>query len=198
MKKLWSGFAGYFMRGLVFITPIAVTIFLISGILSWVRNRFPETLGVLWALAIVAASVFAITFLGYLGTKYFSKPIVGFFEYWLAKIPLVNTIYSSTKDMVNSFFGDNKKFDKPVLVQMSTEPGIEKLGFVTQQSLESLGLTDRVAVYFPISYSVAGDLYVVSPNRIKVLDISSSDMMRFLISGGLTDPDKLHHPDLEK
>jgi uncharacterized membrane protein len=198
MKKIWSEFMAHFVRGLVFLTPIAVTVLLISFLLNWVRGKFPDALGPMWGAIIIVCIVLSIALIGFIGTRYIGKPISGFLDKTLDKIPVINTIYSSTKDMVNSFFGDNKKFDKPVLVKMSEEEGLEKIGFITQQNLQSLGLQDKVAVYFPISYSMAGDLYIVSTSRIKTIEASSSDVMRFLFSGGLTDPDKHHYADEAK
>jgi len=187
MKKIWSSFVANFFRGLVFIAPVAITALLISILLRWVRSNFPDAIGPFWGLGIVLGAFFSIAIIGFVGTRFIGKPIAQFAEKILSKIPVVNTIYSSSKDMVNSFFGDNKKFDKPVLVLFDKEGGLEKLGFITQQSLSGLGLEDRVAVYFPLSYSVAGSVFIVNKDRIKVLNISSSDAMRFLISGGLTD-----------
>lgn len=192
MKKVWSKFVSYFIRGLVFLAPIIITILLISIVLNWVRNSFPDEMGPFSGLIIVSSTILLIAGIGFIGSRFVSKPIEEFMDKVLSKIPFVNTIYSSSKDVINSFFGDNKKFDKPVLVKMDDAGGVQKLGFITQQHLENLGLGDKVAIYFPISYSVAGDLYIVSPERVTVLDISSSDAMRFLISGGITDPDKNH------
>ena len=193
MKRIWGAFVNYFIRGLVFVAPILITILLISIIFNWVKDKFPDQVGPFFGLIVVASIISTITAIGFIGTRFIGKPVENFMDKVLAKIPIVNTIYSSTKDMVNSFFGDNKKFDKPVLVKMDTDGHIEKIGFITQQSLESLGLENKVAVYFPMSYSVAGDLYIVNPDRIRELDVQGSDVMRFLISGGLTDPDKNHH-----
>jgi len=88
--------------------------------------------------------------------------------------------------LINSFLGDKKKFDKPVLVLIDRSNKIEKLGFITQTSLENFGLEERVVVYCPISYSMAGDVFVVSKENITPLNVKSSEVMRFLISGGLT------------
>lgn len=191
MKKLWSDFVSYFIRGLVFTTPITVTIMLITYLFNWIKDKIssdvvsPE-LGLVVILIVVAF----ITLIGYVGTSYFWKPISGFFEKWLRKIPLVNTVYSSTKDVITSFFGDKKKFDKPVLVLVDKVNNVERLGFITQQDLDIIGLEDRVAVYCPISYSVAGDLIVVRSSQVTPIDRSSSEMMRFLLSGGLAEPTK--------
>lgn len=198
MRKIWSEFVDNFFRGLVFVAPVMVTVLIISMLLNWVRSKFSDAVGPLWGLLIIVSLVLGIALIGIIGNLYIGKPIAKLIEKGLARIPLVNTIYSSTKDMVNSFFGENKKFDKPVLVVIDKVNNIEKLGFITQQSLENFGLEDRVAVYCPISYSVAGDLFIVRIDQITFLDVSSADIMRFLISGGLTDPEKSKTTDHKK
>lgn len=191
MKKIWSEFISYFIRGLVFITPLSVTIILIVYLFNGIKNKLSsDVISPGLTIVIFLLIISCITFIGYIGTSYFWKPISIFLEKWVRKIPLVNTIYSSTKDVVTSFLGDKKKFDKPVLVLVDKDNNIERLGFITQQNLEMLDLEDRVAVYCPISYSVAGDLIIVKPSQITPINHSSSDMMRFLISGGLAEPNK--------
>ncbi len=189
MKSFWSTFVTYFIRGLVFITPMAVTILLISYFFNWVKGILhSDVVSPSLAILLLALIVIGIAFIGYVGTSYLWKPVATFLENWVKKVPIVNTVYTSTKDVVTSFLGDKKKFDKPVLVLVDRANSIERLGFVTQGSLEMLGLEDRVAVYCPISYSMAGDLIVVKPEQITALDKSSSEMMKFLISGGLAEP----------
>jgi uncharacterized membrane protein len=52
-------------------------------------------------------------------------------------------------------------------------------------------LQDYVAVYIPQSYAFAGHLYFVKRNRVRVLtDISSTNAMKFAISGGVTEIDE--------
>jgi len=66
-----------------------------------------------------------------------------------------------------------------------------KVGFITQEELNEFGLQDYVAVYVPQSYAFAGNLYFVKKERVRVLsDISSSDAMKFAISGGVTEIDE--------
>jgi len=187
--KVWKFFVKYFIRGLVFVAPIAVTILLLMYVYNWLYDKLnQQSLGIALLLLLLLVSAIGIAFVGYLGTSFFWKPIAQFFERWIRRIPLVNTVYSSTKDVVTSFLGDKKKFDKPVLVTIDKVNKIERFGFITQQELEFMGIADRVAVYCPISYSVAGDLIVVEKESVRVLEQSSSEMMRFLISAGLTQP----------
>jgi uncharacterized membrane protein len=53
--------------------------------------------------------------------------------------------------------------------------------------MEEFGLKDYVAVYIPMAYSVAGNVYVIPKNRVKeITHISSSQTMKFTVSGGVT------------
>jgi uncharacterized membrane protein len=62
-----------------------------------------------------------------------------------------------------------------------------RIGFITQDDMEEFGLKDYIAVYIPMSYSVAGNVYIITKNRIKTIDnISSSESMKFAVSGGVT------------
>jgi len=101
------------------------------------------------------------------------------------KVPMVRMLYSSIKDLVYAFAGDQKKFDKPVLVSLGLGCDAKILGFVTRESLENLGLEDHVAVYFPQSYNFAGNVLIFPKSAVKPLDISSSEAMTFIVSGGV-------------
>ena len=63
---------------------------------------------------------------------------------------------------------------------------LEKLGFITEENLLLLDEKDKVAVYFPHSYNFSGELFIVPRVNIKNVDINSSDVMKFIVSAGLT------------
>ena len=63
---------------------------------------------------------------------------------------------------------------------------IQVVGFLTRESLEHLGLSDRVAVYLPQSYNFAGNLVVVPREQVTPLNVESGDIMAFILSGGIT------------
>jgi len=118
-------------------------------------------------------------------TSVITDPIKSWFSRWINRLPLFKFLYSSIKDLTEAFVGEEKKFNEPVLVEVS--PGIKKIGFLTQHDLTVLGLPGEVAVYFPYSYSFAGQVLVVPANKIKHIDKSAADMMKFVISGGVTE-----------
>ena len=80
-----------------------------------------------------------------------------------------------------------RKFNKSVLVTVLGDD-VWQVGFITQEELDQFELKDFVAVYVPQSYAFAGHLYFVKRDRVRVLtDISSTDAMKFAISGGVTE-----------
>jgi uncharacterized membrane protein len=105
---------------------------------------------------------------------------------------VTKVIYSSLKDLFSAFVGDKKKmFSQPVMVMLFKEAGIQKLGFITKQDLEIIGVKGMAAVYFPHSYNFSGNLYLVPKENITVLhDFPAADAMKFIVSGGVTEIEK--------
>ncbi len=81
--------------------------------------------------------------------------------------------------------GEEKKFNEPVLVEVN-EFGLKKIGFIVQKDLSALNLPGDVAVYFPYSYSFAGQVIIIAADKVKPMDKSAADMMKFVISGGVS------------
>jgi uncharacterized membrane protein len=73
-----------------------------------------------------------------------------------------------------------------VLVTINKENTIHRIGFITQSDLSELGLDDMVVVYFPQSYAVAGDHFLVSKDNVKPLNIPGTVAMKFIVSGGVS------------
>lgn len=179
MKRLLS----YFLRGLVLTAPLVVTVavcwMLFTYIDGWLGLPVP---GVGFVVTIAA-----ITLVGFLGTTFLWGQVLGAMEQVLDRLPFVRLLYSSTRDLLNAFVGEKRRFDSPVLVSLTADGALRTFGFITQKSLERLGLPDEVAVYFPQSYNFAGQLVVVPTSRITRLDAASSDVLAFVVSGGVTD-----------
>ena len=129
--------------------------------------------------------VLLILFAGIIVTNFITDPIKIWFNKWLNKLPLFNFLYSSIKDLTEAFVGDEKKFSEPVLVELN-ESGLKQIGFVTNKDLSSINLPGQVAVYFPFSYSFAGQLFIVKTEKVKPLEMSASAAMKLVVSGGVS------------
>ncbi len=177
----------YFLQGLLYIAPIGVTVYVLYFVLIELNN-FSEKLFSIFipglGLAILLSLIIVI---GYVGTKIISQPITNWFNRQMNKAPLVKIIYFSVKDLLSAFVGKEKKFKNPVLVKVNKSSNLEKIGFITQTDLSSLGISDKkVTVYFPHSYAFSGELFIVPIEDITPLEVNSSEIIKFIISGGIS------------
>lgn len=194
MKKLIS----FFLQGLLFIGPIAVSVYVIFKVFDLVdgllRDLLPWEIPGLGLIIILVL----ITGLGWLGSTIIAKPMFSYFEKLIEKAPLIKVIYSAVKDLLSAFVGSKKSFDQPVLVKLEKDSDVQKLGFITQSDLKDLGIgKDKVAVYLPHSYAWSGNQYIVPKENIQALDVSAATVMKFIVSGGVTSLENNNSSDNE-
>ena len=175
-------FLKYFLKGLLFVVPLALTIYIVIALVVFLDSIIPipvPGMGIIIMLAF-------ITFVGYMASIFVTQPLFDEMEKWLFKIPLVNIVYTSIKDLMSAFVGDKKKFNVSVVVKLSDN--MYRLGFMTQNDLEILGEPGLVAAYFPHSYNFSGNLYLVPRENVRVVDnVNNADIMKFIISGGVSE-----------
>lgn len=187
MKKLTS----YLIQGIVLVGPVAITIYIIYKIFTFTDDLLHSVmvdpikwhvpgLGVLFV-------VILLILVGFIGQTIIAKPFKYILKYVINKIPILEVVYSSFEDFLKAVFGENRKFNKPVLVKMYEHTDLEKIGFITAEDLSALGEQKKVAVYFPFSYSIAGEVYIVPMDRVKILNVPSSELMKFVVSGGVAE-----------
>jgi uncharacterized membrane protein len=109
----------------------------------------------------------------------------------LKRTPGIRFIYSTTKEFFEAFAGEKKKFSKPVLANID-DNDVWRVGFITQEEAKDFGFTEYVAVYIPMSYSIAGNVYLLPRARVRVVtNINATDAMKFAISGGVTEVEEV-------
>jgi len=190
-KDLSRKFIQYFLQGLLYLAPLALTLYTIYVIFIWgdgLLNRYIiKYLGFnIPGLGLIIVLLF-ITLVGYIGTTILFNPIIISLDKLVSQAPLVKIIYSSVKDFMSAFVGKDKKFTEPVLVKIYNGTNLEKLGFVTQRDLTSMGIDKgMVAVYLPHSYNFSGNLFIVPAENVRPLKASPAEVMKFIVSAGVT------------
>lgn len=196
LRSVVQRFLYYLVKGLLVVLPVAGAVFLIIWLVATIDNALNITHYVedeagrpyyIPGMGIVMV-ILILVVVGFIFTTFVTTPI----QHWLARlgrrIPIYNTLYSSIKDFTEAFVGDAKKFNEPVLVLVN-ETGLKKIGFLTQKDLGALSLHDQVMVYFPYSYSFAGQVVIVKKEHVEPLDMSPTDAMKLVVSGGVTNLD---------
>lgn len=181
MRKLTT----YFLKGLAFLVPVVATIFVVYIVFAKIDKLFNFQIpGVGFIITIIA-----ITAIGFIGSNFLTIKLVHIVDNIFSRLPLIKMIYTSARDLTSAFVGDKKGF-KPVAVTLLPGSGIQVIGFATKEGLDELGLADSVAVYIPQSYNFAGNLIIAPKEQVRQLNVDSTDIMKFIVSGGIA---QTHH-----
>lgn len=191
MRKVSAIVLKSFLQGILIISPIAVTIYVIYSVFYTIDTIIPSMPPGIGFLLIIGV----ITAVGYLGTRFFlGRLIFDAFDYLLQNTPGIKFIYSSIKDIMDSFMGDKKRFNVPVWVQVNNNPEVWRIGFKTQHDMGYQDMEGMVAVYLPHSYAVSGWVIVVKEENTKpVTHMNASAAMKFAVSGGVTSSEDDEH-----
>jgi len=186
MKKLIN----YLLQGLLYLAPLTITAYIIYAAFNFIDGLSQKIITKFFdvhipGLGLLSLLVFLVL-IGFLGRTIIAQPLKKIFRKVIDSVPLLNFIYSAFNDLFSAFVGKEKKFNQPVLVKVNLNSDLEKLGFVTEENLDIIQAQGKVAVYFPHSYNFSGELFIVPRTQIRHLDVNSSEMMKFIVSAGLT------------
>jgi uncharacterized membrane protein len=121
---------------------------------------------------------------------FFMGNLISFFDHFMGRAPVIKFIYSSTKDIIEAFGGDKKKFNQPILANTFAED-VWVMGFITDEELHKLDMgAEHVSIYIPQAYHWAGQLFILPRSRVKKIDkITSGEAMKYAVTGGVVDLD---------
>ena len=176
----------FFSQGILILGPLSATIWIIWSIFKSVDNLAPQISqhypGVVFGVVIVGTML-----IGFVGSKLLlGKFVVTAMDYLMMHTPGVKVIYSSIKDMLNSFVGDKRKFTNPVWVRVNETPEIWRIGFLTHQMVNFSDMADMVSVYLPHSYAISGWVIVTASVNVKPAEgFTAQKAMEFALSGGI-------------
>ena len=175
-----------FLRGLLVVLPIFLTIAILIWFLRFVVGILHlNELGFGAVTLYVIGGIALITGIGKLAEGVVAQQILSFIEGIIDKAPGLSWIFGTTKDVTKAFVGDEKKFTKPVKVKVTDY--MWRIGFLTEEDLDEIGMPGYATVYLPMSYAITGQVIVVKRESIEPIDADSGDVMKFILSGGVTE-----------
>jgi uncharacterized membrane protein len=180
----------YLLRGIFIIAPVFFTGYALYKLFLIIDSPIQEIFYYIFGFRIyglgLVSTLLILVMAGFLGSTLIIDTFFKRFEKLLFKIPLVKEIYKAIRDIFGAFVSDKKKFDKPVIVEVSN--GVYRIGFITNEDLSSITTLDLVAVYFPLSYAFTGELLFIKRTMIQHLESNKvGDLMKYVISGGVID-----------
>jgi len=196
MKPTRSRIRRIFAAGLLVIGPISVTLFLVYKLVQWTDDilHFAIPLPPLLAkpglgLIFLAALVFLV---GLITTNIAGRKVVEFGERILKRIPVINSIYSGVKTLVEAFTMPSSGAFKQVVLIEYPRKGAWALGFVTNEvGIGGRGIAgpDKLNIFVPTAPNpTSGMVIVVERDDAIYLDLSVKEAIEFIVSGGVLYP----------
>lgn len=195
----------WFFAGVVVAAPLAITVWLVWSVVVLVDTHIVPLIPRAWnpetylsfelpGLGIITAVIF-LTVLGALITNLAGQQALRLGELLLARVPLVRSVYSILKQVVETIASnDSSSFKQAVLVEYPGK-GLWVIGFITSQTPDSEILAqapDVVGVLVPSSPNPAmGQLVFVTPERIRPLDMPVEKAAKLVISFGIRSTDQV-------
>lgn len=191
----------YFITGLLIWVPLVITGWVLSTIVSALDQSLrllPESIHPqhLFGFAIPGAGALLtlgmILLTGLLAANFIGQKLVVWWEKLLARIPVVNSVYNSVKQVSDTLFSPNgNAFRKTVLVRYPHQ-GSWTIAFLTGQPggdvVNHLD-GDYVSVYVPTTPNPTSGFFLMMPSsEVQELDMTVDEALKYIISMGVVAP----------
>ncbi|HTY45910.1 MAG TPA: DUF502 domain-containing protein [Patescibacteria group bacterium] len=187
----------YLITGCIVVVPAVLTVYVLyaiflfaDGILGRFLNiYFQETLGFYIPGIGFVLSFLIILSAGFLAKRFVGRKIFMPLERWFSGLPIIDNIYPVFKQIVQ-FIGAQKElgFKKVALIEYPSK-GIWSLGFVTNEQFKEVDSTcgkQMLAILVPtVPNPLTGFVIFVPKEEVRFPDISVTDAMKIIISGGV-------------
>lgn len=194
----------YLIGGLLIWTPILVTFFVIRFLIQLIDNSMgvlPEPwqpqnivgihipgLGLIFALAIIFLT-------GVLATNFFGRRLVQLWDAFINRLPLIRTIYSSVKQVMDTVFSPSSNSFRRVLLVEYPRRGLWSIAFQTAdccEAVEAYTQQPMISIFVPTTPNPTSGFFMMLPkDEIVVLDMSVDQALRMIISLGVVQPSVL-------
>ena len=191
----------YFVTGLLIWVPLAITAWvlsLIAGIADQSLRLLPESMHPHYLLGFdlpgtgVVLTLLIILITGLLAANFIGQRLVSWWEKLLARIPVVNSIYNSVKQVSDTLFSSSgNAFRKALLVQYP-RTGSWTIAFLTGTPGGDVAnhlQGDYVSVYVPTTPNPTSGFFLMLPrNEVIELDMAVDEALKYIISMGVVAP----------
>lgn len=201
------------LTGILTFIPILITVWVISFLVEvlvaigspfvrayvdWLRIHSPtlaEGFSAQWfqgaiSVAIVLAGLYV---LGEIATAVAGRRLLAAFDYLMARIPVVQSIYGAARQLVASFQTKPNGSQRVVLIEFPS-PEMKTIGLVTRIFNDAVTGEEIAAVYVPTTPNpTSGYMELVPMSRLVMLDWTINEAMTFIMSGGAAAPPKLNY-----
>ena len=201
--SILTKFRRFFLTGLLVTAPIIITIYVTWLVITFidikVANLLPEYLDFRKALPYQVPGIglliviFVITFIGAITPGLIGRNLLKLGEMILFKTPVIRTVYSSIKQIMETVMSTNSKSFKEVVLVEYPRKDIWVIAFVTSSVKgeidNKIKKSDLVSIFVPTTPNpTSGFLLFVAKKDLIYLDMPVEQAVKLVISGGIVSP----------
>lgn len=203
-KSLFARWRASFFTGLIIILPGVITLAVVKWFFGTVSSLtdlllffLPKTtthendgtgpIHWYWSLLALLVSALLVTVIGVLARHYIGKRLIDLADNLMLRVPVLNKIYGTIKQVDAAFTGNKNSFKTVVLIEYP-RPGIYSVGFITSEQEDPISLKlnrKTVCVFIPTTpIPTSGFLVILPPEQVTKLDMSVAEGFKYIISLG--------------
>jgi uncharacterized membrane protein len=204
-KSLFARWRASFFTGLVIVLPGVITLAVVKWFFGTISSMTDLLLFFLpkswthendgtgpmfwyWSLLAFLLAVAIVSVVGVLARNYFGKRMIAWADGIMLRVPVLNKIYGTIRQVDEAFTSGKKSSFKTVVLVEYPREGIYSVGFITsEQESEAQKKTGKkcVCVFIPTTpIPTAGFLILVPVEKVTKLDMSVADGFKYIISLG--------------
>jgi uncharacterized membrane protein len=193
VERMGKKLRNYFLAGLAVILPVTVTLYLLKLVLGFVDGLAGGVLSLFTKRHIpgvgLVSTVLVVLGVGVVATNVAGRRLVAFWDGLLLRIPLVNTIYRTSKQVVDALWYRERAFRRVVLVEYPRR-GVWAVGFVTGETVREGNHAEKwLNVFVPTTPNpTSGFLLLLPPSEVVPTDLPVEDGIKMVVSGGIVGP----------
>ncbi len=202
LSKISSSIRYNILVGLVLVTPIVLTGFIISLLFNFVTNFLPKALkesdqALLFRLLALLAVLIVLFLIGVLVRNFIGRKLYKLSDRILTRIPGFNRIYLSIRQVSETLLAQKETLFKEVVLVEYPRKGLYSMGFITAEVPPSVVThlnrpdlpPEWVAIFIPTSPNPTSGLFIMAPRSDVIpLPINVTEAMKLIISGGAVFP----------
>ncbi|VVC75289.1 hypothetical protein AQUSIP_05770 [Aquicella siphonis] len=195
----------YFISGLLVWLPVIITLVVIKFLVDLLSKSLlllppafqPDVLLGFHVPGIgVVLTLLVIFFTGLFAANFIGQRLVEMSERIMTRIPLVRSVYTGVKQVTETLFKPGGQSFRKVLLVEYPCPGVLSIAFQTgevDEVIQGKPTGERLVIYFiPTTPNPTSGFLMMAPrSRVKELDISVDQALKFVISLGVVQPGSL-------
>ena len=197
----------YFLTGLVTLLPLAITVWVVHffinlltkpfiGIVTAITHRLPiaspQLIRTLSQIFILVGLFFFIWFLGFTARKLFFNELIRWGDRLLIRIPLVNKVYKTSKEIVKALLGAKEKSFHQVVLVAFPHPECFCIGLIARPApatCSAAGRDELISVFIPTTPNPATGFLIMSRKSDLIhLNMKTEEAIKYVVSCGVIQP----------